>query len=171
MLRDISHPEQPARSPEVQMSKASEGIRQGLEEALAYSKDKADDSEYLVHVPKRIEVRAIPTKLIMPQKEFAGQFGLGGNTLRHPERCKRPEGSTRAYLFVIGHSPKTLGKTLRAAYSLNQNEICNFAAPPLELAANLLWGAFQPLNNQRWPKSQGHDVDVHGAEFKWARSA
>ena len=99
------------------MSKAvAKSIRRGLEEAIAYSQDKAAKSRYRVHVPKQLDVRAIRTKLGMTQEEFADQFGFSVNTLRHWEHGKRqPEGPTRAYLLVIDRAPKTVQKALRAA--------------------------------------------------------
>ena len=99
------------------MNKAlAKSIRRGLEEAIAYARGEADDSQYRVHVPKRIDVRAIRTKLGMTQEEFAGEFGFSVNTLRHWEQGKRqPEGPTRAYLLVIERAPKAVQKALRAA--------------------------------------------------------
>ncbi len=69
-----------------------------------------------MHVPKRIDVRAIRTRLGMTQEEFAGRFGFSVNTLRHWEQGKRqPEGATRAYLLVIDRAPRAVQKALRAA--------------------------------------------------------
>jgi putative transcriptional regulator len=99
------------------MSKAvAKSIRRGLEEALAYARGEADKSRYRVHVPQRLDVRAIRTKLGMTQEEFAGRFGFSVNTLRHWEHGKRqPEGPTRAYLLVIDRAPRAVQKALRAA--------------------------------------------------------
>ena len=99
------------------MSKAvTKSIRRGLEEALAYAKGEADTSKYRVHIPQKIDVQAIRTKLRMTQEEFAGHFGFSVNTLRHWEHGKRqPEGAARAYLLVIDRAPKTVRKALRAA--------------------------------------------------------
>ena len=44
------------------MSKIADSIRRGLQEAVAYSKGEADKSTYRVHVPERIDVKAIRTK-------------------------------------------------------------------------------------------------------------
>jgi putative transcriptional regulator len=96
--------------------KVANSIRRGLVEALAYAKGEADTGKYRVHVPNRIDVRAIRDKLGMTQQEFAGEFGFSVNTLRHWEQGKRrPEGPTRAYLLVIDRAPKTVRKALRAA--------------------------------------------------------
>ena len=98
------------------MSKVAKSIRRGLEEALAYGRGEADERRYRVHVPVRIDVRAIRTKLGMTQAQFAGNFGFSINTLRHWEQGKRqPEGPTRAYLLVIARAPKAVRKALRAA--------------------------------------------------------
>jgi len=98
------------------MSKVADSIRRGLNEALAYAEDKADANAYRVHVPERIDVKAIRTKLDMTQEEFAGRFGFSVNTLRHWEQGSRqPEGPTRAYLLVIDRAPKAVQKALQAA--------------------------------------------------------
>lgn len=98
------------------MSKVANSIRRGLEEAVAYARGEAREEAYRVHVPKRIDVRAIRTKLGMTQEEFAGRFGFSVNTLRHWEQGKRqPEGPTRAYLMVIDRAPKAVRKALEAA--------------------------------------------------------
>jgi putative transcriptional regulator len=98
------------------MSKVANSIRRGLEEAVAYARGGAKESNYKVRVPARINVRAIRTKLGMTQEEFAGQFGFSVNMLRHWEQGKRqPEGPTRAYLLVIERAPKAVRKALHAA--------------------------------------------------------
>jgi len=98
------------------MSKVADSIRRGLNEALAYAEGKADANAYRVHVPERIDVKAIRTKLDMTQEEFAGRFGFSVNTLRHWEQGSRqPEGPTRAYLLVIDRAPKAVQKALQPA--------------------------------------------------------
>ena len=77
------------------MNTVADSIRRGLNEALAYAEGKADANAYRVHVPERIDVKAIRTKLDMTQEEFAGRFGFSVNTLRHWEQGSRqPEGPT-----------------------------------------------------------------------------
>lgn len=98
------------------MNTVADSIRRGLNEALAYAEGKADANAYRVHVPERIDVKAIRTKLDMRQEEFAGRFGFSVNTLRHWEQGSRqPEGPTRAYLLVIDRAPKAVQKALQAA--------------------------------------------------------
>jgi len=98
------------------MSTIADSIRQGLEEAVASAGGEADETTYRVHVPERVDVKAIRTNLGMTQDEFAGRFGFSVNTLRHWEQGSRqPEGPTRAYLLVIARAPKAVQKALRAA--------------------------------------------------------
>jgi putative transcriptional regulator len=98
------------------MSKVADSIRRGLQEALVYAEGKADERAYRVHVPERIDVKAIRTRLDMTQEEFAGRFGFSVNTLRHWEQgMRQPEGPTRAYLLVIDRAPKAVQKALQSA--------------------------------------------------------
>lgn len=99
------------------MSNVASSIRRGLEEAVAYAKDNANRNAYRVHVPRKIDVKAIRTKLEMTQEEFAGCFGFSVNTLRHWEQGSRqPEGPTRAYLLVIDRAPKAVRKALQGEH-------------------------------------------------------
>lgn len=98
------------------MSKVADSIRRGLKEAVVYAEGKADNRSYRIHVPRKIDVKAIRTGLDMTQEEFAGRFGFSVNTLRHWEQGSRqPEGPTRAYLLVIKRAPKAVQKALQAA--------------------------------------------------------
>ncbi len=97
------------------MSKAGESIRKGLEEAVLFAQGKATKG-YRVHVPERVNVKAIRGHLRMTQQTFAARFGFSVNTLRHWEQGTRePEGPTRAYLLVIQRAPEAAQKALRAA--------------------------------------------------------
>ena len=98
------------------MSKIANSIRRGLKDAVAYAEGKADKRAYRIHVPAKIDVKAIRTRLDMTQQEFAGRFGFSINTLRHWEQGSRqPEGPTRAYLLVIERAPKAVQKALQDA--------------------------------------------------------
>jgi putative transcriptional regulator len=98
------------------MSKATNSIRKGLEDAVTYAKGRASKKDYRVHVPEHVDVKAIRTKLGLTQQAFAARFGFSINTLRHWEQGKRePEGPTRAYLLVIDRAPNAVRKALRIA--------------------------------------------------------
>lgn len=98
------------------MSKVADNIRQGLNETVAYAQGNADKAAYRVHVPQKIDVKAIRADLDMTQESFASRFGFSINTLRHWEQgARQPEGPTRAYLMVIQREPKMVQKALQAA--------------------------------------------------------
>jgi putative transcriptional regulator len=98
------------------MSEVGEGILRGLEQALAFIDGTGDESQYVVHIPPEIDVRAIRGRLGFTQREFAVRFGFNINTLRHWEQGRRvPEGPTRAYLLVIDREPQAVQKALRIA--------------------------------------------------------
>jgi putative transcriptional regulator len=91
-------------------------IRRGLEEALAYANGTADESLYKAHIPAKLDVKAIRSRLKMTQQQFAARFGFNITTLRHWEQGRRaPEGPTRAYLLVIDRDPDAVQKALRIA--------------------------------------------------------
>ena len=97
------------------MSTVAESILRGLEQAVAYVEGHADERDYRIHIPERVDVKAIRAKLAMTQEEFAGRFGFSVNTLRHWEQGSRqPEGPTRAYLIVIDRAPQAVQQALQA---------------------------------------------------------
>jgi putative transcriptional regulator len=98
------------------MTRAADSIRKGLKEAIRYAQGRARKSEYRVHVPTDVDVKAIRTKLKLTQRAFADRFGFSVNTLRHWEQgTRQPEGPTRAYLLVIDRAPDVVQKALRIA--------------------------------------------------------
>ena len=98
------------------MSKVASSIRRGLEQAVDFAKGGASKKAYRVHVPVRVNVRKIRSRLGLTQQAFAARFGFSINTLRHWEQGKRvPEGPTRAYLLVIARAPEAVQKALRVA--------------------------------------------------------
>ncbi len=96
------------------MKTIADSIRRGLQEAVAYAEGKAQEDTYRVHIPEKIDVKAIRTRLDLTQEEFAGRFGFSVNTLRHWEQgTRQPEGPTRAYLLVIERAPEEVQKALQ----------------------------------------------------------
>ncbi len=97
------------------MSEVADGIRRGLEQAIAYARGEHVPG-LVVHYPKILDVRAIRAKTGMTQEQFAQRFGFSVNTLRHWEQGKRyPEGPARSYLKVIDKDPEAVMRALRAA--------------------------------------------------------
>src|ERR1035441_8843068 len=76
--------------------------------ARAIARGDADPTTYKVHVPAKVDVRAIRTKLRMSQNAFAARFGILPSTLRDWEQNRRhPDGAARVLLMVIATLPWT----------------------------------------------------------------
>ncbi|MDM8544947.1 NadS family protein [Candidatus Venteria ishoeyi] len=86
-------------------------IKQGLEEAVDYSKGK--HTKAIVHEFSSVDVKNIRTKMDMSQTEFASAFGISVSTLRHWERGDRvPHGPALVLLNVVDREPQAVLKAL-----------------------------------------------------------
>lgn len=93
------------------MSKAFDSIKQGLEEALDFSKGKK--TKAIVHEFSPVDVKNIRDKVGMSQNEFASSFGISVSTLRHWERGDRsPQGPALVLLNVVAKEPDAVLKAL-----------------------------------------------------------
>ena len=93
------------------MSKAFESIKQGLDEAIEFSKGKKGKA--VVHEFTAVDVKKIRAKIGMSQSEFASAFGISVSTLRHWERGDRtPHGPALVLLNVVAKEPKAVLKAL-----------------------------------------------------------
>jgi putative transcriptional regulator len=93
------------------MSKAFDSIKQGLDEALDFSKGKKGKA--IVHKFKPVDVKNIRAKVGMSQSEFASAFGISVSTLRHWERGDRtPHGPALVLLNVVAKDPETVLRAL-----------------------------------------------------------
>jgi putative transcriptional regulator len=92
---------------------AFDKIAAGLTEAVAISKGEAHPESYRVHVPARLDVRAIRAKMGLSQQAFADRFGFPVATLRDWEQGRRgPETSARVLLTVIDREPEAVRRAL-----------------------------------------------------------
>ena len=93
------------------MSNAFRSIKQGLEEAIEFSKGKPGKA--VVHEFSPVDVKNIRAKIGMSQSEFASAFGISVSTLRHWERGDRvPQGPALVLLNVVAKEPKAVLKAL-----------------------------------------------------------
>jgi putative transcriptional regulator len=93
------------------MSKAFNSIKQGLTEAIEYSRGKPDKA--IVHEFTPVDVKAIRKKVTMSQAEFASAFGISLATLRHWERGDRkPRGPALVLLNVVAKEPEAVLRAL-----------------------------------------------------------
>lgn len=93
------------------MSSIFDSIKQGLDEAVVFSKGKA--SKAIVHNIDPVDVKNIRANVGMSQSEFADAFGISVSTLRHWERGDRkPQGPALVLLNVVAKEPKAVLKAL-----------------------------------------------------------
>ena len=93
------------------MSKAFDSIKQGLDEALDFSKGKK--SKAVVHAFSPVDVKNIRANIGMSQSEFASAFGISVSTLRHWERGDRtPQGPALVLLNVVSKEPQVVLRAL-----------------------------------------------------------
>jgi len=93
------------------MSSAFNSIKQGLDEAIEFSKGKKGKA--IVHKFSPVDVKNIRAKIGMSQNEFASAFGISVSTLRHWERGDRtPQGPALVLLNVVSKEPAAVLKAL-----------------------------------------------------------
>jgi putative transcriptional regulator len=98
------------------MSQLGKRLIKAAKSAQAIARGEADPKSYRVHVPARIDVRAIRTRLKMSQNAFAARFGILPSTLRDWEQNRRqPDGAARVLLMVIAKEPDAVTRALTAA--------------------------------------------------------
>ena len=92
-----------------------EGIMAGAKEALAYARGEAGPSEYKVHIPEDLDVKAIRESTGLTQEAFALRYGFNLGRLRDLEQKRtRPDSVVRAYLLVIQRNPEAVRDALAA---------------------------------------------------------
>jgi len=96
------------------MSKrAFEKIKAGLESAKAYVDGSADKRKHRVHIPDRIDVRRIRTRLGLSQEAFAAKYGFALSAVRDWEQGRRrPERSARILLKIVEREPDAVSRAL-----------------------------------------------------------
>jgi putative transcriptional regulator len=96
------------------MSKrAFEKIKTGLDSARAYLDGTADKSLYRVHVPEKLDVKKIRTRLGLSQEAFAQTYGFALSAVRDWEQGRRrPERSARILLKIVEKEPEAVTRAL-----------------------------------------------------------
>lgn len=96
------------------MSKrASDQIADGLNEALAAARGEGEAPT--LHLPAKVDVKAIRRRTGLTQKDFATTFGFGFDQLKQWEQGRsRPVQPLRAYLLLIDSQPLQMVQALRA---------------------------------------------------------
>jgi putative transcriptional regulator len=92
---------------------AFDKIKDGLGEAKAYLDGSGDKRNYGVHVPSRIDVKKIRTRLGLSQESFAQTYGFALSAVRDWEQGRRqPERSARILLKVVEKEPEAVTRAL-----------------------------------------------------------
>jgi putative transcriptional regulator len=96
------------------MSKrAVDKIMAGLESAKAYLEGTADKRQYRVHVPEKMDVKKIRTRLGLSQEAFAEKYGFALSAVRDWEQGRRrPERSARILLKIVEKEPEAVMRAL-----------------------------------------------------------
>jgi putative transcriptional regulator len=93
--------------------KAFEKIKASLDSAKAYLDGTADKRLYRVHVPQKIDVKKIRTRLALSQEAFAGRYGFAVSAVRDWEQGRRkPERSARILLKIVEKEPEAVTRAL-----------------------------------------------------------
>jgi putative transcriptional regulator len=88
-------------------------IIESMKEAIAIARGELPADAYKIHVPEKVDVRAIRQQMGLSQSSFANRFGLSVYTLRNWEQGKRqPDPAARAYLKVIEKAPDMVSRVL-----------------------------------------------------------
>jgi putative transcriptional regulator len=94
------------------MTKAGERLLKSAREARAYARGETVKG-LVVHVPDRIDVKAVRAKLGLTQRQFADRFGFGYDAVRDWEADRRqPERAARVLLKVIDYRPEIVAEAL-----------------------------------------------------------
>jgi putative transcriptional regulator len=89
---------------------------QGAREALAFASGEAGASDYGVHIPPQMDVRAIRRQTGLSQKEFAARYGFSFGRIRDWEQDRSPvDAPSRILLTIIRNEPEAVERALSAA--------------------------------------------------------
>jgi putative transcriptional regulator len=93
--------------------RAFDRIKAGLDDARAYLDGTADKRRYKVHVPEKMDVKKIRTRLGLSQEAFAETYGFALSAVRDWEQGRRrPERSARILLKIVEKEPDAVTRAL-----------------------------------------------------------
>jgi putative transcriptional regulator len=97
------------------MSEFGKRLINAAKEARQIARGEADPTTYMVHVPEKVDVRAIRSRLGLTQEAFGLRYGFGKRVRDWEQGRKHPDAATRAFLIVIAREPEAVSRALRAA--------------------------------------------------------
>jgi putative transcriptional regulator len=88
-------------------------IMAGIDDARGYLDGSADKKRYRVHVPEKVDVKQIRTRLGLSQASFAATYGFAVSAVRDWEQGRRrPERSARILLKIVEQEPEAITRAL-----------------------------------------------------------
>jgi putative transcriptional regulator len=98
------------------MTTLGKRLIQSVKEARKIVRGEAAPKSFKMHIPAKIDVRAVRTRLNLTQEEFSLRFGLTLARVRDWEQGRSsPDSAARAYLTVIEREPKAVARALAEA--------------------------------------------------------
>lgn len=98
------------------MTTLGKRLIQSAKEARKIVRGETDPKSYKMHIPAKIDVRAVRVRLNLTQEEFSIRFGLTLARVRDWEQGRSsPDSAARAYLTVIEREPKAVARALAEA--------------------------------------------------------
>ncbi|GAA0571910.1 helix-turn-helix domain-containing protein [Caenispirillum bisanense] len=95
------------------MSDVFEGIREGLEDALAHARGESGRGIATTIPADRVDVAAIRAAMGLSQPAFARTFAVSLSTVRKWEQGQRvPSGAARVLLRVMEREPEAVRRAL-----------------------------------------------------------
>ncbi len=101
---------------EGKMSRLGQRLIRSAKEARAFARGEADIASYKISVPRKVDVKALRTRMRLTQEQFAARYNLNVARVRDWEQGRsQPDGAVRAYLTVIEQEPGAVERALRKA--------------------------------------------------------
>jgi len=98
------------------MTTLGKRLIQSAKEARKIVRGEASSKSYKMHIPAKIDVKAVRVRLNLTQEEFSIRFGLTLARVRDWEQGRSsPDSAARAYLTVIEREPKAVARALAEA--------------------------------------------------------
>lgn len=98
------------------MTKAGEGILEGIHDAIAYVNGDKSRGRATVIMNSQIDVKKIREQTGLSQEKFAETYGFSLSTLKKWESyVTEPKGPAKAYLTVIKQRPNLIKDVLHSA--------------------------------------------------------
>ena len=94
------------------MSKAGRRILASVRKARAFARGETSEG-FAVHVPDKVDVRAIRKRLALTRAEFASRFGFSPAAVKEWEIGRRsPDRSARVLLKIVEQEPEAVSRAL-----------------------------------------------------------